>query len=317
METVGVYVDSLSLFDVRKGIILRILEESDLDEDIIKKKISRLWSIEHNFRKVDDFSDIIDMQKYEDIFKNKLDIHVFKYSTITGMLSIILKRLMINDKRNNILESKFKKPVLYLNIYPFKLSSKVINDIPIFLRYKLSTFSLEINILNMREDEVSLNFMKNLNITDAYMYDFSRWINSHGESISKIKNPNEYSNISLYFPDIGKIKLTDEEEESLKKHKITDLFSFVRLAFAHILNINFLPICLYSDIIISGRIMKLIDRNQENITKSILKTYVRSDIKDDIDLFKDISDKIDEISKLEKFEVSRFKETKDDQGWEI
>jgi len=233
-ETSKILIDIFSLLDIRQAILYSLYED--------KEKLSDyLLSEEYNFRGIDVFPNINEIE-----YNNKLkecSLELLPFSTITYLIISIKTKLSNIEQRNNFYREN-KVPEVILNVYPFKLNSKQVEQLQNILFVKLDTNTL-VNIVNLPPKEISPLFIKNGGFISCFMYDFSEWIEQHSSSLENIK----LTDTILYFPSISKAKISEEELSKITKLGFKDIFGYTEFLFSSVANISFLPTVFYSNLI--------------------------------------------------------------------
>lgn len=239
-ETARIYVDIDSLLDIRQAVLTHLVKQTKLTEF--------LNSDEYNFREIDHFPEI-DTVKYH-LINNQRDFDLIGRSTITYIVNVLKTKIVNLEKRNNFY-GETKKPEILLNVYPFVLSAQEQEDIQNGLFIKLESNCL-INIINKPVEEISPFFMKSNAIISAFIYNFSKWGNSHSETLTK----SPLKDTLLYFPSIYYDTRKKEQLSVIKKLGFKDIFSYLEYLYSGVASINFLPTVFYSNIITSSIILE-------------------------------------------------------------
>ncbi len=80
------------------------------------------------------------------------------------------------------------------------------------------------------------------------MYQFSEWLTEHTDSLNQTK----LTEILFYFPALYQTEDIKNELEEIKKSGFKDIFSYVEFLYSSVLNVNFLPVVFYSNLITSS-----------------------------------------------------------------
>lgn len=235
----SIYVDIQSLLDLRQAFLSKLMDLETLTTFIN--------SDEYNFRELDVFP--VDMKEYESI-QNKNDISVLARSTITYILNALQSKVAGLEKRNNFY-GETKTPEVILNIYPYNLPSDHIEALQNMLFVKLGSKCL-VTVINKHIDDITPHFIKSSNIVTLFIYDFSKWLNKHTDSVRVLKLPD----VLFYFPSLYKVKDTNNEIEKITKTGFKDLFAYLEFMYSSVMNINFLPVLFYSNIVTSSIILE-------------------------------------------------------------
>lgn len=250
-ETSKIYVDIHSLLDIRQAILSKLIDPIKLAEFVV--------SDEYNFRKTDIFKNV-DMVEYEKI-SNEMTADILPRATVTYIVNTITMKLHNLQKRNSYY-GETKQPEVLLNVYPFNLSEKQAEIIQNLVFVKLGKACL-VTLINKPVEEISPFFIKSLDITTCFIYDASRWIEKHTDALNGIKLPDTL----IYFPSVYKVEDTDNEIAKIIKMGFKDIFGYVEFLLSSAVNINFLPILFYSNIVSSSL---MIDKYNESLAKTSL-----------------------------------------------
>lgn len=255
MEKTKILIDIDSLFDTRQARLLQLL-----DGETVANFVS---SDEYNFRRNDDFSSLVDMNKYNNLPK---DINLIKKSTLTFNFKALKSKIYNLDIRNSYMQRPYAFEVL-LNFQDYNIDEKNINLICNALYTKLNTNTLIVPV-RMSEKDLSPAYLKNSDFAYLFIYNSREWLNEHVISLENIKLENSVFYFpSLYYNDAKKI---EEEEKKLIKAGFNDSFSFLEFILSEKIKINFLPTIFYSNIIISEIYLS-------KVNKELVKTPLRKE----------------------------------------
>lgn len=249
--TTPIYVDIESLLDIRQAILSKLIDPIKLAEFVV--------SDEYNFRTTDIFKNI-DMIKYEKI-KQNITVDILPRTTVTYIVNTIGTKIQNFQKRNSYY-GESKQPEVLINVHPFNLTEKQAEIIQNLMFIKLGKSCL-ITLINKPIEEISPFFIKSTNISACFIYDTSNWIEKHIDSLNNIKLPDSL----IYFPAIYKVEDNDNEIAKITKLGFKDIFGYIEFLLSSAININFLPILFYSNIISSSI---RIDKYNESLAKSSL-----------------------------------------------
>lgn len=250
-ETSKIYVDIYSLLDIRQAILSKLIDPIKLAEFVV--------SDEYNFRKTDIFTNV-DMVEYKRIEQN-ITADILPRATVTYIINTVITKLQNLQKRNSYY-GESKQPEVLLNVYPFKLTEEQTEALQNLVFIKLGKACF-VTLINKPVEEISPFFIKSLDISACYIYDASCWIETHTDSLNNIKLPDSL----IYFPSIYKVEDDTNEITKITKLGFKDIFSYVEFLLSSAVNINFLPIFFYSNIITSSLI---VDKYNESLAKTSL-----------------------------------------------
>jgi len=243
-DTARIYVDIDSLLDIRQAVLTHLVTQNKLAEF--------LNTDDYNFREIDKFS-IINMIEYYKI-DNQRDSDLISRSTITYILNVLKSKISNLEKRNNFY-GETKKPEILLNIYPFILSTQEQEDIQNALFIKLESNCI-INIINKSIEEISPFFIRSNGIISAFIYNFSKWGNSHTDSLSQAP----LKDTLLYFPSVYYDTRKKDQLNIISKLGFKDIFSYLEYLYSAVASINFLPTVFYSNIVTASAILEKYNR---------------------------------------------------------
>ncbi len=235
MDTTKIYIDIDSLLDLRQAVLSRLMSLDQLT--------TYLQSEDYNFRTLDKFP--IDMVQYAKINQDKSS-SLLSRSSLTYIINSLRSKIDHVEKRNTF-HNKHFPPEILLNVYPFKLHDDQIKIIQNLLFVKLKT-SCHINVISMSPKELTPHYIHSNNIVSVFMYQFSEWLTEHTDSLNQTK----LTEILFYFPALYQTEDIKNELEEIKKSGFKDIFSYVEFLYSSVLNVNFLPVVFYSNLITSS-----------------------------------------------------------------
>ncbi len=237
-ETVKIYIDAESLFDIRQGILYKYTKDKD-------KLLRYLTSEDYNYRMKDSFPLVSD-----EVYQNELSAiknDVLEYSTLTHIYQVLLKRL---DKFLTVAEFKgqCKVPEIILNVYPFRLNQQQMDHVQNLLFYKLNT-DLVVTVVRMEPQEVSPLYFSTSEFNAGFIYNFTQWGNHHIKSLEACK----LTNAPFCFAPIQK---NDVDEKLVVKLGFKDMFSYTEFLLSSVIQLNFLPMPFYSNLQVAEHYLK-------------------------------------------------------------
>ena len=250
-DTSKIFVDIESLLDIRQAILSKLMDPVKLAEFVV--------SDDYSFRKTDIFKNV-DMVEYDKLSKN-LSIDLLQRSTVTYIVNTIKTKLMNLQKRNTYY-GETKTPEILLNVYPFDFNEKQAEALQNLFFVKLGSCCL-ITLIKKPIEEITPYFIKSLDINTCYIYHANIWIEKHTDTLNKMKLPDTL----LYFPAICKVEDDTNEIAKITKMGFKDIFGYVEFLLSSAVNINFLPVLFYNNIVSSSL---LIDKYNEGLAKSSL-----------------------------------------------
>lgn len=235
-DTVKIYVDIESLFDIRQGILYSLVENKEKLAEFISSE-------EYNFRDIDNFS-IVNNSEYQKAY-NKKDLSVLPNSTISYILTCIKSKLDNLEKRNTFYNEK-KIPEVVVNTYPFVFNEKQKEQFQNLLFVKLETNTM-VNVIYIPTKELTPMFFSNNNFIVAFIYDFTEWMNTNSKTLEAVKK----QDLMLYFPSLSKELISAEELKKITSLGFKDIFSYTEFLLSSVISINFLPVIFYSNLMIA------------------------------------------------------------------
>lgn len=232
-DTSKILVDLDSLLDVRGSILLRLMDQEKLSV--------YLNTDEYNFREIDLFP-IDNKEEYNRLNKER-PADLIPNSIVTNILTCLKSKLANMEKRNNF-KNENKTPEVVLNVYPFKLTDGQIKSLQNLLFVKLETNTL-VNVVSLSNKELTPYFIKANGFTACFLYNFKEWIGEHTEYLDKNKMPE----IFMYFPALYHEMKDVKDLDVIKKLGFKDLFAYTEYLFSSVINLNFLPVVFYSNLV--------------------------------------------------------------------
>ena len=279
-KTTKIYVDIQSLLDLRQGALIELLGED--------KAVEYVTSEDYNFREVDEFP--VDMQEFKKRLSRK-DATIFRTSTLTYIITTLRNKLENIHKRNAAMQVD-GSPEILLNTYPHQLTHDQVRIVQNAFFVKLETGCL-INVIYEPIKAISPQFIRNMQLTACYIYDFTQWCEEHLTNV----NPDDFKETILYFPAVGSKKLSPQDLKAITDLGFKDVFSYTEFVMSRAVNVTFLPPYFYSNIIAATRIV-------EELSKTLSKTKVSEMIPENL------KEQVEKQAKamVEQFETSVDKE---------
>lgn len=233
-----IYVDIEALLDLRMGYLHTQVEDTE-------KLTEYLFSIEYNYRETDKFP-ILPDGNYSEAMKNPSP-DILTNSLVTYILGVVIQKLNSIEKMDKI-DDVLSKPVLWVNVYPFKLSEEVADTMRNYLFHKTGE-KFHVEIVYTPIEEVTPMYLKEINTKTAIFYSFNKWVEAHGKRLEN--KPIE--DIELIFAPILEQELTKEDKEVFTTSGFKDVFSYTEFAMSPVSRTQFLPTVFFSNIIIAEK----------------------------------------------------------------
>lgn len=275
-----ILIDLDSLLDIRQGILHKLLDEEKLSEFIASET--------YNFRTTDDFSSIVDQDKYELIELNRTQDIVLN-STISYLYNILRRKLIDLEKRNNYFQET-KDVELIINIYPFKLTTEQ-QDLLINGIFKKLNLKIFIKCIYIETFKITPLFLRDNDIVEVFLYDATTWLDTQLDNV--YNSSFKIHDIRINFPSIYKKELTEDMKKKLDDNGFKDIFSVLEYLVSAYAIINFLPVMFYNNLIISTVYIDNFNKTTQN--KSIKELF--PDIPDDVEL-PDLPDNIEGLDNI-------------------
>lgn len=254
-----ILIDLDSLLDVRQGVLSRLVQDPAALADYVA-------SDAYNFREVDDFSTLVNMQQYKAL--NQLRTKdIIKYSTITYLFSILKKRILEIDKRN-IAVAETKRLEVLVNIYPFQLTQEEQTGIIDALFIKLGT-EVYIRTIYLDTKDISPSFIRDNDIIELFIYDTSAWLDAQLNNVHQ--SGQKMHDHRLNFPALYNTPLSEDLRHKLSKQGFKDVFSVLEYLTSAYMAVNFLPTIFYNNIITSKAILD--NFNKKHASSSIKELF--------------------------------------------
>lgn len=248
-----ILTDIHSIFDLRQSKIAMLGD--------VEKTKDYLVSEEYNFRQIDNFSSVIDMDRYNKYYDIK---ELLMYTTVTYVLALIKMKIDSLEKINN-LKSSFSIAEVVINTYPYTLSEKLKNVLQNAIFVKLGK-SCYVELICLAPKEITPLYITNTGINYMYMYDYSDWLNANSDAMDKVP----MTSVVMYFPALYKVNPTEVDIKKLSMTGFKDFFSYVEYLYSYRTSLKFLPVLMYSnELIASGFLEKMNVKIKESSQKEI------------------------------------------------
>lgn len=230
-----IYIDIDSLIDVRTSIIKKIAGEDRAFEIVTSDAF--------NFRTADIFD--INMDDYLKAYqeRSKEDIENGVVSYMFNILKNRTKRLL------HLCQTQNTTPdiLIYLNIYPYKLTIAQANAIAFTLEKKLQ-LGISVVPINMELKDITPLYIKSHQIKELFIYDSSTWLKENTEAATKAS----VQNIVFNFPAITAQVLDKDNLKKLDESGFKDIFSLTEFILSPIITAIFVPVIFYTNVILSS-----------------------------------------------------------------
>jgi hypothetical protein len=254
-----ILIDLDSLLDVRQGVLSRLLQDDKALADYVASEA-------YNFREMDDFSAVVNMQRYKTLYTNPTK-DIVSNSTITYLFTVLKKKILDIEKRN-VSHNETKALEILVNTYPFKLSEEEQSSLIDVFFIKLKT-EVYLRTIYIPPEQISPTFIRDNDIIELYIYDTHAWLNVQLDNVHKASF--KLHGHRLNFPALYTAKPADDFKEKLTKHGFKDVFSALEYLTSAYMVVNFLPVIFYSNIITSKAMLD--NFNSKNASRSIKELF--------------------------------------------
>jgi hypothetical protein len=250
-----IYADIASIIDLRQGM-LRYLNP---DED---KVVEYLNSQDYYNRTMDDFSSIVDMERYRALEENPTS-QIITLSTISHVLKIINNRFLDALHKEGRIDKEQHQFVV--NIYPFKFTREEIETFERALRIKLD-FDVDVRLIAMSNKDLHIDYLNQYGFDEVYIYKGTEWLNYN---ILTLTGNNRTYDFRVFTP-------TLYVKEDVRRHQVKhDLFSFLEMIVGFRLSFNFLPTLFYINVVSADVLISLL---HDDFSKIPMEEIFKDDI---------------------------------------
>jgi hypothetical protein len=224
-----------------------------------EKSTNYLLSDEYNFREIDNFSSIIDMNEYSKIIDIK---KLMMYTTVSYIFAIIVGKIN-NLELTNSLNSKSTLPEVVLNIYPYEMEQRLMEILQnaIFTKLKKKCF---VTIASVPPAEITPFYLNSSEVSFLFIYNYNSWLNHNSDLLDKVKIPNTI----VYFPSLYKELPTKQDNITLEKTGFKDYFSYMEFLYSQRAMVRFLPTIMYSNELVASA---KLDKMNKALVKEAIK----------------------------------------------
>lgn len=245
-ETNKIYVDIESLLDLRQGILFEIVDDKEA-------LIEFLLSGEYNYRDVDSFPIVLD-EDYKEAH-SKMSKSILPASALSHIIAPVRNKILSMEKMADMFTEN-KRIEIVLNVYPLDLTHEEKDHIRNLLFVKLQTECI-ITITDMQPKQLSPTFLKQSSFMSVFMYDFPTWINLHSKQLEVV----DIKETSMYFPALQQQAPSKEDMKAVKETGFTDMFYYTEFLLSRFLNVSFLPVVFYSNLVTTAVYLKDLDKS--------------------------------------------------------
>lgn len=243
MSSVGIMFDLDAILDTRLGNIKLNLPKI-FDE--IKE------SPKYYLRKNDDWGNI-----HPDINNNLLtlnyqgrDLETIKSSQLTVVIRSIIDT--VTSLKQAILsgDPEITDFFFVLNIHPYKIDEDTLIELARYAVHQIGYPDVKVGFVDLPFEKITLEYLRDNNILHWYCYHYQQWLYSQFDGITSAEDEKKikgFAECKLYCPKIlfNQTKI-DELMDSVLEEVDIDQFEMTKIAFSSIININFLPVSVFS-----------------------------------------------------------------------
>lgn len=241
MEKVVLYIDIESLLDLRQGFLVW----KGVEWDEIKRYLE---SDEYNHRDVDDLMHFKAEEYRSEVEKGNKEL--VKNSILTFNLSTLITKILNLSVKSGV-DGVSYTPEVWIDVHPFEFTDEEINGIKngVFSHIGIDCF---IEVVNLGYEKVTPFLINETKMDTCLIYNFSGWLNKHGEDMSK----NPCLHTDLIFPPIYAVKPTDEDMKVFNEFGFDDGFTYMSFLTSYYAKIDFHPITYYTNQIIAREVLE-------------------------------------------------------------
>lgn len=236
-----IYVDIPSLFDLRHSALYQILGE--------QASLEIVTSPPYNLRETDTFKEV-DMALF-DAYIQTDDLRILEHAPLTYIQTVLSSKIA-NAERRSVLLADQSHPELILNTYPFKLNEQQTNLMQNALFISTGK-ACAVTLIYEHPKKLSPHWLKSSGFSVCVMYDFHGWLQHHATAC----NNADLKDVIMYFAPICKTLPTKDELRTIAKVGFKDVFSYTEYIFAGKVQLNFLPIFMFSSIAIASAFLEV------------------------------------------------------------
>jgi hypothetical protein len=229
----SIYVDIESLFDIRQGVLSKIMVEFAVDvtlnEAYYTREDNSFYSPTYGHIPHDKFQQIYNSYKEESL----------TVSYKTKMLDFV-RHLTAKTLKQNALSGVEMVLGIEINLFGFSFSEKEASDLVEIVRQELGG-EFEVTTININPKLIRMQQAKDRYIGMIF-YDYATWVNSNESDFKELKT---FTQTVLYVPRLYfNGKPTKEELAAFAKQNV-DPFDLWEKAYGPLLGINYIPIAFY------------------------------------------------------------------------
>lgn len=234
---IGVYIDMESLFDLRQGFLLT--------QDYTDTEVLEIITSEEFTQREHD-GDLGDGSYNETVASG--DLKLLEGMQLTYNASV-LKSVLHKIISTSQTQGNSTMPVLYLNIFPFSISARMLEMFKDGL-YHVTEGTCFIEIISLDPKELSVSRVLDLDLSHIFSYDFGMVRTAFGDRLMT----GEINHVELSCPRIYRAKPDEETQElvdELAKKGYDDLYEIHTLTLSAYIAVEFRSPVFYTNALIS------------------------------------------------------------------
>lgn len=218
----GFYIDLDSLYDTR----LATLETIDPELAFL--------ALENGYHKREDNKfPMLDQKTFDEIYAGR-DLEVLDRALPTKALELIQSFIRAAEREN--MESPRVGPIeIYINVYPYKVSKGVAQEMTKTL-FETMARSADIHLINMSVEQLTPAFFKQ-NISAALMYDYGPWLDAHSKNDNFRKS--QIPDVSLFVPTLYFVGKPSDAQLREFERTGPNVFKLIEIGASQIVGLEF------------------------------------------------------------------------------
>lgn len=218
----GFYIDLDTLYDTRLATL-----------ELIDPEVA-FYVLENGYHKRQDNDfPLVGKELFENLYATR-DLEVLEKAMPTKALEIIQSFIRAAERDN--MESPRVGPIeIYINVYPFKVSKTVAQEMTKTL-FETMARTADIHLINMSPEKVTPAFFQK-SISVALMYDYGPWLDVHSKNDNFRKN--QIPDVSLFVPSLYFVGKPSEAELREFERTGPNVFKLIEIGASQIVGLEF------------------------------------------------------------------------------
>lgn len=228
-----VYVGIDSLLDTRLGTLAVIDEGFAFDVSTDLRYYNRS---EDAFET--DAAGFLDKENYAAVYE-KFKSQIINHSVVTRLPAFIRELFIVLAEKAS--STPYLEEVeLVVNVFPFKFDEDEKAELLLALTHYFNVH-FRISLIDIDEKKISFDDVKD-NYYAMFMYNPKPWLDTHYRLLQK----GAAKHVTLYTPAINHVRSLTQEEEMSIAESGSDIFTMFRTIMSPVINMEFLPVGLFS-----------------------------------------------------------------------